>query len=124
MKNRLLIIALASLLVVCSCKKHTSADVEVIDKPNIEVKDGKLSPEVLWSFGRIGEVSLSPDKTKILYTLTYYSIEKNKGNAEIYVMDIDGKNVTRLTTTASSEWNAIWTPKGDKMRQNRFHLCR
>ena len=30
-------------------------------------------------------------------------------------MDIDGKNVKRLTTTASSEWNAIWNPKGDKI---------
>lgn len=115
MKNKLIILSLAALFIVWGCKKQTSADADVIDKPNIEVKDGKLSPEVLWSFGRIGEVSLSPDKTKILYTLTYYSIEKNKGNAEIYVMDIDGKNVKRLTTTASSEWNAIWNPKGDKI---------
>ena len=55
MKNKLIILSLATLFIVWGCKKQTSADADVIDKPNIEVKEGKLSPEVLWSFGRIGE---------------------------------------------------------------------
>lgn len=100
---------------LAACKPRPEGDKDVIGKPDIEVKDGKLSPEVLWSFGRIGEVSVSPDGKKILYTLTYYSIEQNKGNAEVYVMNSDGSDVKRLTTTASSEWNVVWNPKGDKI---------
>ncbi|MEE0909971.1 MAG: S9 family peptidase [Bacteroidales bacterium] len=104
-----------AVLMITACKRRPEQDKNVIDKPNIEIKDGKLSPEALWSFGRIGEVSVSPDGKKVLYTLTYYSISENKGNSEIYTMNIDGSDVQRLTTTASSEWNVIWNPKGDKI---------
>lgn len=115
MRNRMVILMAVAVLMITACKRRPEQDKNVIDKPNIEIKDGKLSPEALWSFGRIGEVSVSPDGKKVLYTLTYYSISENKGNAEIYTMNIDGSDVQRLTTTASSEWNVIWNPKGDKI---------
>ena len=115
MRNRIVILMAVAVLMITACKRRPEQDKNVIDKPNIEIKDGKLSPEALWSFGRIGEVSVSPDGKKVLYTLTYYSISENKGNAEIYTMNIDGSDVQRLTTTVSSEWNVIWNPKGDKI---------
>jgi len=101
-------------LVFASCQQKTK-DKDLIEKPQMEVKDGKLTPEVLWAFGRIGEVSVSPDGEKILYTVTYYSVEKNRGNAEIYIMDKDGKNVKQLTQTNNSEFNVVFNPKGDKI---------
>ncbi len=115
MKNRIVILMAVAVLMITACKRRPEQDKNVIEKPDIEIKDGKLSPEALWSFGRIGDVSVSPDGKKVLYTLTYYSISENKGNAEIYTMNIDGSDVQRLTTTASSEWNVIWNPKGDKI---------
>lgn len=115
MRNKTILLAVATILLFSACKQRSESDKNVIDKPNVEIKDGKLSPEALWSFGRIGDVSVSPDGKKVLYTLTYYSISENKGNAEIYTMNTDGSEVKRLTTTASSEWNVIWNPKGDKI---------
>ena len=115
MRNKTILLAAATILLFSACKQRSESDKNVIDKPNVEIKDGKLSPEALWSFGRIGDVSVSPDGKKVLYTLTYYSISENKGNAEIYTMNTDGSAVKRLTTTASSEWNVIWNPKGDKI---------
>ncbi len=115
MKSRFFTFLLIAGLAFVSCKRHDGQETKVIDKPEIEIKDGRLTPEALWAFGRIGEVSVSPDGEKILYTLTYYSIEENKGNSEIYVMNLDGSGVTRLTTTSASEWNAVWHPKGDKI---------
>ncbi len=101
-------------LIFASCQQKTK-EKDLIEKPQIEVKDGKLTPEVLWAFGRIGDVSVSPDGEKVLYTVTYYSIEQNKGNAEVYIMDKDGKNVKRLTETKNSEFNVVFNPKGDKI---------
>lgn len=115
MRNKTILLAAATILLFSACKQRSESDKNVIDKPNVEIKDGKLSPEALWSFGRIGDVSVSPDGKKVLYTLTYYSISENKGNAEVYTMNTDGSEVKRLTTTASSEWNVIWNPKGDKI---------
>ncbi|MCH3924576.1 MAG: S9 family peptidase [Bacteroidales bacterium] len=115
MKKTLIVTSLLATLLMTGCKPSQMKDKDVIDKPNVEIKDGVLTPEALWAFGRINDVSVSPKGDKILYTVTYYDIKQNKGNAEVYIMDIDGKNVTRLTTTKNSESNVIFNPKGDKI---------
>ncbi|MDR0972099.1 MAG: S9 family peptidase [Bacteroidales bacterium] len=89
------------------------AKEDVIGQPKVDVKDGILTPEILWSFGRLADVSLSFDKKTILYGITYYDISKNKGNTDLYTMSIDGKDVKRITSTNASEWNATWL-KDDK----------
>ena len=61
MRNKTILLAAATILLFSACKQRSESDKNVIDKPNVEIKDGKLSPEALWSFGRIGDVSVSPD---------------------------------------------------------------
>ncbi len=85
---------------------------KIIEKPTVNIVDGKITPEVLEAMGRVSEVVASPDGKKIVFTLTYEDIEENKGNAEIYIADIDGKNITRLTHTAGSESNLCWLNGG------------
>ncbi|MCL2413248.1 MAG: hypothetical protein FWC98_03820, partial [Bacteroidales bacterium] len=34
---------------------------KIIGKPEVTVIDGRMTPEILWSFGRIGEYAVSPD---------------------------------------------------------------
>ena len=48
-----------------------------------EIAAARLTPEVMWKMGHIGAHSLSPDGTTLLYTITYYSIEENKGTSAI-----------------------------------------
>ncbi|MBQ7984377.1 MAG: PD40 domain-containing protein, partial [Bacteroidales bacterium] len=115
MKRKIIMGALFAALAFTGCQQKSVKDKDAIGKPQIEVKDGMLSPEVLWAFGRIGDVSVSPDGKKVLYTVTYYDIEKNKGNAEVYIMDADGGNVKQLTQTKNSEFNVIFNPQGDKI---------
>lgn len=88
---------------------------KIIEKPDVKVVNGMMTPEVLESFGRIGDPQPSPDGSKIIFTLTYEDIEENKGNAEIYVMDADGRNMKRLTKTAGSEGNIRWYANGEKI---------
>ena len=56
------------LIVALGCKPKQETG-NIIGKPDITVKDCKLTPEVLWSLGRIGEVSVSPDKALVIYTV-------------------------------------------------------
>ena len=53
--------------------------------------------------------SWSPDGTKITF-YTYLD-----GNAEIYVMDADGSNLTRLTNAPTADWFPSWSPDGQKI---------
>jgi len=79
-----------------------------IGKSDIKIEDGRLTPEVLWSMGRIGGVALSPDATRIAYQVTYYSVKENASHTVIYVMDEDGGNAKLLTRTSKSEYSPVW----------------
>jgi len=92
-----------------------SATEKIIEKPSITLTNDRITPEVLWAFGRVSDVKVSPDATTLLYGVTYYSIEDNKGNRELYTINVDGSGLKRITTSVKSEFNAIWRPDGKKI---------
>lgn len=96
-------------LIATSCKVDKNAgDEQIIGKPELTVSNGQFTPEVMWGLGKMGEYAVSADGKKIAYTVTYYDIAANKGNAEIYVMNADGSDVKQITQTAKSESNPVW----------------
>ena len=59
--------------------KEKKADKEAfIGKPEIEIKDGIFTPEAMLAMGRLSDPQVSPDGTKILYGVSYTSIEQNR----------------------------------------------
>ena len=87
----------------------------LIEKKDIKLESDVMTAEVLWSFGRLGDVQLSPDKSTIIYGVSYYSKEKNKGNRDLFAMNLESKEKIRLTATNGGEYNAIWKPDGSKI---------
>ena len=87
----------------------------LIEKPNLKLSSDIMTPEVLWSFGRLSDIQLSPDGKTLVYGVTYYSKKQNKGNRELYSIGVDGKNLKQLTHTPGSEYNALWRPDGKKI---------
>ena len=102
-------------IIACSCSSGNNSEDKIIEKPDIEVVNGMLTPEILEAFGRVSEAMPSPDGSKIIFTLAYEDISENKSNAEIYIMDVSGENLKRLTTTSASESNLRWTDNGNKI---------
>jgi len=88
---------------------------EIISKSSPVIEDGIMTPEVLYSFGRIGSVKVSPDFKRILYQVSYVSIDQNKLNSELVVMNIDGSRKKQLTKTNSSESDPQWISNGKKI---------
>lgn len=111
--------AVVALAALGSCDK-SHEDEEIIEKPQVTVTDGMITPEVLEAFGKLSEATPSPDGSKIIFTLTYDNIEQNKANSEIYIIDADGQNMTRLTKTAKSESNLQWIENGERITFLRF----
>jgi dipeptidyl aminopeptidase/acylaminoacyl peptidase len=108
----ILLASLAFSLFSCDSTKEQQGHLSVIGPKEITLTSNRMTPEVLWSLGRIGEVVVSPDGTQVLFTLTYYGIEENKGNAELWLMNADGSDLKRLTHTAVGEYNPRWSPDG------------
>ncbi|MCX4276382.1 S9 family peptidase [Muribaculum sp.] len=101
----------ALLIAAASCATQ-QADDKVIDKPDLKITDGIFSVEALEAIGRVTEPVVSSDETKILYGVSYESIEENASNRDLYVMNVDGSDVKRLTRTPKSENNAVWINGG------------
>ena len=88
---------------------------EIIGKATPVIENGIMTPELLHSFGRVGSVEVSPDKTHILYQVTYVSIPQNKTNAELFIMKSDGTDKKQLTITNTQETNPQWIENGRKI---------
>ena len=107
--------ALVVPLCLCTSCKQEGAGEKVIEKPEISVVDGMMTPEVLESLGQVNGATPSPDGKTIAFTIKYEDIKENKGNSEIYSVNVESKEVTRLTRTASSEGNLQWIDNGERL---------
>lgn len=89
---------------------------KVYNNLKFKVPNGVLTPETLWSLGRIGEIALSPDKSTILFTTTWFNIKKDNGIREIYSLPANGGEVKQLTfNKKNNEHNIAWRPDGKKI---------
>lgn len=88
------------LLTVCSLKVYAQ---------------NKLTPEMLFKMGRISEARISGDGKTVLYNLRTFDIPENKGNSDIYRMEITGANITRLAGGMEDENAGKWRPDGLKI---------
>jgi Tol biopolymer transport system component len=74
-----------------------------------------MTPEVLWSFGRIGGTQVSPDGKSVLYGVTFFNIAENKSYRDIYVIAVNGGEAKKLTDTPEKEGEEQWRPDGKKI---------
>ena len=113
-KTNLTMCAMLMPMVLSGCS-GTGEQEKIIEKPEVKVEDGMLTPEVLEAFGRITEAVPSPDGKQIALTMSYEDIAENKGNAEIYLITAEGGEMKRLTKTAGSESNLQWIENGERI---------
>jgi dipeptidyl aminopeptidase/acylaminoacyl peptidase len=112
MANNLIKTTLMAMAVLAaSCA--TQDEAPLIGKQQPKIENGRMTPEVLWSFGRVAGVQVSPDGTKILYSVSYYSVPQNKSNSELFVMNTDGSDKTQITKTPVREASAKWMNDGE-----------
>ncbi|MBQ2498257.1 MAG: peptidase S9, partial [Prevotella sp.] len=104
MKKLMTIAILALIALGCVNEKEEMN----IGKQDIKLQSDTLTPEALWAMGRIGGYAASPDGKHIVYNVAYYSVKHNKSHHVLYVMDADGQNQKKLTTSAKNETDAAW----------------
>lgn len=114
MKKTLLPILCMLSMMACNENKTTDTNVGKSYKTpaNLKLESDVMTPEVLWSFGRMSGVSISPDGTKAVYGVTYFNKEEDRSYTDLYVMTLaDGKEM-QITNTEANEAEATWTPDG------------
>lgn len=131
MKKLFFLLSLILIFMSCSDKKNNTTeqknDEKIIEKPKLKLTSDVMTPEVLWSFGRLNDVRVSPDEKVLLFGITYYDIRENKGNRELYTLPAEGGEMKQITKTAEGEYNAVWSKDGKSIyfmtsSENRMQL--
>jgi dipeptidyl aminopeptidase/acylaminoacyl peptidase len=71
-----------------------------------------LSAETLWQLARVGTPALSPDGRQAVYPVTTYDADKDKGEADLWIVATGGGAPRRLTSMAGNESEPAWSPDG------------
>ena len=77
-----------------------------------EIAAARLTPEVMWKMGRVGEHALSPNGKTLLYTLTRYNMAENRGVTILVSRNLASGKECELTDTSSSAVSPVWSADG------------
>jgi dipeptidyl aminopeptidase/acylaminoacyl peptidase len=74
-----------------------------------------MVPETLWEFGRVSDVRVSPDGSQVLFGVTHYDVQENRGHRDLFVMPVSGGEPRNITNSRTNESSAVWRPDGKKI---------
>ena len=111
MIKKILILTMALTMMACQDKQKQACE-DYIGKSDVTLESDLLTPEVLWKMGRVSDVQVSPDGKKALYGVSYYSVEKNASNRELFLLDIATATSKALTHSSKGEYQATWSKDG------------
>ncbi|MBR0314068.1 MAG: peptidase S9, partial [Bacteroidales bacterium] len=97
MKRISIIAMITATALISGCNSPKEEPQEFIGKQEVSLSSDLMTPEALWAMGRIGGVQPSPDGSKILYNVSYYSVKENRSHTVICLMNADGSDVKTLT---------------------------
>lgn len=60
-----------------------------------------LTPEKLWSLGRVSALGLSKDKRYVVYKVSIPDVAANKSNSKTYIIPVQGGNATEIANADS-----------------------
>ncbi|MGM0377985.1 MAG: peptidase S9, partial [Bacteroidota bacterium] len=97
MQKTVILLMLALVLFASCAEKNKKEDMQPTFSPeDVDTQNGILTPEILWSFGRIGNVKVSPDDTRLLYTISYPDIKQNSFHTNLFIVNTDGNHRKRV----------------------------
>jgi dipeptidyl aminopeptidase/acylaminoacyl peptidase len=108
------------MVIICllgSCKKQpVTEEIDFSGQlTEAEVQYARLTPEILWKYGRVADAQLSPDGASVIYNVTRYNVPTNKSVTDIWKVSTTGGEPEKLTGTDGKYLNPRWNPSGTKI---------
>ena len=85
-----------------------------------------MTIEDLWAMKRISTFDVSPDGQKIVFSASKYSLEKNKGDADIYLINSDGTGLKAIKNSPASEVAPKFSADGKRVffiKKGQIYSC-
>lgn len=105
-----LIIALLGMLLLSS-----SALFAINTTPQVNQTSSPMTPEMLLTMARIGGFALSPDGSKVVYTVSFPSIEENRSTSKLFTLSMSGKNRKQIASSLQGINSPVWIQNGKRI---------
>lgn len=119
MKRVLLFTFAMGLILLTGCQPGKQQTVIADPELDSLLALGKMSPELMWKFGRVNNLQLSPDGKYILYGVTKYNLRENSGINHLFVLKLEDNTLTEISDGKTSASDAVWQPDGKSIT----YLC-
>ncbi len=96
-------------------KKYLPVTIILLILANWAFATHPIQFEDMFAMGRVADPQISPDGKWIAYTVTYYNIDDNSRNSDIFLVSADGKYHRQLTYSEKSDFSPRWSPKGGEL---------
>ena len=73
----------------------------------------RMSPELLWKMGRLGEAAVSPDGTQIVFTVRRYELAEDAGKSSLHLRNLSSGKETTIVENWKSIGNLQWSKTSD-----------
>ena len=124
---RLFYLAGFAALVFTACQTKSSVENKVVSdfsgKLTAQEKEGgRLTPEILWKFGRLSGGKISPDGKMVVYGISRYDAKTLGHTSNIFVIPFEGGEPKKLTENKFNDVAPTWTPDGKQIAflSNRY----
>ncbi len=119
MKKFIILVFFTGTLIFTSCHQTPVTTTQKADfsgkLTGEEIDGGRLTPEILWKFGRISEDHLSPDGSAVLFDMTRYDYKTEGKVTDIALVPSSGGETKVLTGSDGVYHNLRWRPDGRKI---------
>jgi dipeptidyl aminopeptidase/acylaminoacyl peptidase len=69
----------------------------------------------LVAMDRVSSQAISPDGKTIVFVLRKTDLDANRGRTDLWLVDVDGKNLRRLTAHPAADFNPLWSKDGNNI---------
>lgn len=107
-------------------KKLVIAILIVVTSISFAQQKRAITVEDLWSMKRVETMDLSPNGKTIAFVVSEYSMEENKGQSDIWLINSDGTNLRPLKNSEVSEGSPKFHPDGKLISysyKEQFWIC-
>lgn len=112
---RFTLLTTAVILLACACQNKPAGTITTYAPPAIQVDGDRMTPELLLSLTRIGEIKVSPDNKTVLFSISNTNIEADRISTDLCTIPVEGGQIERLTSTLENEFSIGWRPDGKKI---------
>ena len=114
MKKNVLLVMLG-MLMTAGCGRRPEPLTIDTSLTAAEKEAAVFTPEVMWKMGRVGSAVLSPDGSRLAYTVTWYNVAENRGVSTVWMRDMAAGETVRLTDTSSNNADPQWSADGSTL---------